>query len=164
MFFFNNLLLYIQCVIILLLSEVDNMEILNRKARFNYFIIDEMEAGIELKGTEIKSIRNGKCSIEDTYARIKNGEVYLINMYIAKYEEGNIFNHDERRERKLLLHKSEIIKLSKKLEQDSYTLIPLKIYMKKNNAKVLLGLCKGKKLYDKRETIKKRDLERENRY
>ena len=85
-------------------------------------------------------------------------------MYIAKYEEGNIFNHDERRERKLLLHKSEIIKLSKKLEQDSYTLIPLKIYMKKNNAKVLLGLCKGKKLYDKRETIKKRDLERENRY
>ena len=107
------------------------MEILNRKARFNYFIIDEMEAGIELKGTEIKSIRNGKCSIEDTYARIKNGEVYLINMYIAKYEEGNIFNHDERRERKLLLHKSEIIKLSKKLEQDSYTLIPLKIYMKK---------------------------------
>lgn len=140
------------------------MEILNRKARFNYFIIDEMEAGIELKGTEIKSIRNGKCSIEDTYARIKNGEVYLINMYIAKYEEGNIFNHDERRERKLLLHKSEIIKLSKKLEQDNYTLIPLKIYMKKNNAKVLLGLCKGKKLYDKRETIKKRDLERENRY
>ena len=116
------------------------MEILNRKARFNYFIIDEMEAGIELKGTEIKSIRNGKCSIEDTYARIKNGEVYLINMYIAKYEEGNIFNHDERRERRLLLHKSEIIKLSKKLEQDSYTLIPLKIYMKKNNAKVLLGL------------------------
>ena len=140
------------------------MEILNRKARFNYFIIDEMEAGIELKGTEIKSIRNGKCSIEDTYARIKNGEVYLINMYIAKYEEGNIFNHDERRERKLLLHKSEIIKLSKKLEQDIYTLIPLKIYMKRNNAKVLLGLCKGKKLYDKRETIKKRDLERENRY
>lgn len=140
------------------------MEILNRKARFNYFIIDEMEAGIELKGTEIKSIRNGKCSIEDTYARIKNGEVYLINMYIAKYEEGNIFNHDERRERKLLLHKSEIIKLSKKLEQDNYTLIPLKIYMKKNNAKVLLGLCKGKKLYDKRETIKKRNLERENRY
>lgn len=140
------------------------MEILNRKARFNYFIIDEMEAGIELKGTEIKSIRNGKCSIEDTYARIKNGEVFLINMYIAKYEEGNIFNHDERRERKLLLHKSEIIKLSKKLEHDSYTLVPLKIYMKKNNAKVLLGLCKGKKLYDKRETIKKRDLERENRY
>ncbi len=140
------------------------MEILNRKARFNYFIIDEIEAGIELKGTEIKSIRNGKASIEDAYARIKNGEVFLTNMFIAKYEEGNRFNHDERRERKLLLHKSEIIKLSKKLELDNYTLVPLKLYFKKNHAKILLGLCKGKKLYDKRETIKKRDLERENRY
>jgi len=135
------------------------MEILNRKARFNYFIIDEIEAGIE-----IKSIRNGKASIEDAYARIKNREVFLTNMFIAKYEEGNRFNHDERRERKLLLHKSEIIKLSKKLELDNYTLVPLKLYFKKNHAKILLGLCKGKKLYDKRETIKKRDLERENRY
>ena len=140
------------------------MEILNRKARFNYFIIDEIEVGIELKGTEIKSIRNGKASIEDAYARIKNGEVFLTNMFIAKYEEGNRFNHDERRERKLLLHKSEIINLSKKLEIDNYTLVPLKLYFKKNHAKILLGLCKGKKLYDKRETIKKRDLERENRY
>lgn len=140
------------------------MEILNRKARFNYFIIDEIEAGIELKGTEIKSIRNGKASIEDAYARIKNREVFLTNMFIAKYEEGNRFNHDERRERKLLLHKSEIIKLSKKLELDNYTLVPLKLYFKKNHAKILLGLCKGKKLYDKRETIKKRALERENRY
>ena len=140
------------------------MEILNRKARFNYFIIDEIETGIELKGTEIKSIRNGKASIEDAYARIKNREVFLTNMFIAKYEEGNIFNHDERRERKLLLHKSEIVKLSKKLELDNYTLVPLKFYFKKNHAKILLGLCKGKKLYDKRETIKKRDLERENRY
>ena len=140
------------------------MEILNRKARFNYFIIDEIEAGIELKGTEIKSIRNGKASIEDAYARIKNREVFLTNMFIAKYEEGNRFNHDERRERKLLLHKSEINKLSKKLELDNYTLVPLKLYFKKNHAKISLGLCKGKKLYDKRETIKKRDLERENRY
>ncbi len=140
------------------------MEILNRKARFNYFIIDEIETGIELKGTEIKSIRNGKASIEDAYARIKNREVFLTNMFIAKYEEGNRFNHDERRERKLLLHKSEIIKLSKKLELDNYTLVPLKLYFKKNHAKISLGLCKGKKLYDKRETIKKRDLERENRY
>lgn len=140
------------------------MEILNRKARFNYFIIDEIEVGIELKGTEIKSIRNGKASIEDAYARIKNREVFLTNMFIAKYEEGNRFNHDERRERKLLLHKSEIIKLSKKLELDNYTLVPLKLYFKKNHAKISLGLCKGKKLYDKRETIKKRDLERENRY
>ena len=140
------------------------MEIKNKKAYFDYYIEKEYEAGIELKGTEIKSIRNGSANLKDSYARVKNNEVFVINMFISKYEFGNIFNHDERRERKLLLHKSEIIKLSKKLEQDSYTLIPLKIYMKKNNAKVLLGLCKGKKLYDKRETIKKRDLERENRY
>lgn len=140
------------------------MEILNRKAKFNYFIIEEYEAGIELKGTEIKSIRKGSASLDDSYARIKKGEVFLTNMYIAKYEEGNIFNHDERRERKLLLHKSEIKKLDKEIELNHYTLIPLKIYFKKGKAKVLLGLCKGKKLYDKRETIKKRDLERETRY
>ena len=140
------------------------MEILNRKAKFNYFVIDDIEAGLELKGTEIKSIRKGKASIEDAYARIKNGEVFIINMFIAKYEEGNIFNHDESRERKLLLHKSEINKLSKKLELDNYTLVPLKLYFRNSKAKILLGLCKGKKLYDKRETIKKRDIERDNRF
>ncbi|MCI6349738.1 MAG: SsrA-binding protein SmpB [Tenericutes bacterium] len=140
------------------------MEILNRKAKFNYFVIDDIEAGLELKGTEIKSIRKGKASIEDAYARIKNGEVFIINMFIAKYKEGNIFNHDERRERKLLLHKSEINKLSKKLELDNYTLVPLKLYFRNSKAKILLGLCKGKKLYDKRETIKKRDIERDNRF
>ena len=140
------------------------MEIYNRKAKFNYFILDEIECGIELKGTEIKSIRKGSCSLDDSYARIKNYEVYLTNMFIAKYKEGNIFNHDERRERKLLLHKHEIIKLSKEIELNHYTLIPLKLYFKKGKAKLLLGLCKGKKLYDKRETIKKRDIERENRY
>lgn len=140
------------------------MEILNRKARFNYFIIEEVEAGIELKGTEIKSIRKGSASLDDAYARVKSGEVFLTNMYIARYEEGNIFNHDERRERKLLLHKSEIRKLDKSIEFNHYTLIPLKVYFKKGKAKVLLGLCKGKKLYDKRETIKKRDIERESRY
>ena len=140
------------------------MEIINRKARFNYEIIDELESGIELKGTEIKSIRKGSVSMDDSYARIKKGEVFLTNMYIAKYEEGNIFNHDERRERKLLLHKSEINKLAKQIELNRYTLIPLKIYFKKNNAKILLGLARGKKLYDKRETIKKRDIERDSRY
>lgn len=140
------------------------MEILNRKARFNYFIIDEIEAGIELKGTEIKSIRKGSVSLDDSYARVTKGEVMLTNMYIARYEEGNIFNHEERRERKLLLHKSEILKLDREIELNHYTLIPLKIYFKKGKAKVLLGLCKGKKLYDKRETIKKRDLDRESRY
>lgn len=136
------------------------MEILNRKARFNYFIIEELECGIELKGTEIKSIRLGKASINDAYARVKNGEVFLTNMFISKYKEGNIFNHDERRERKLLLHKKEILKISKLIEINHYTLIPLKLYFKKNKAKILLGVCKGKKLYDKRETIKNRDLER----
>ena len=137
------------------------MEILNRKARFNYFIIDEIEAGIELKGTEIKSIRNGKASIEDAYARIKNREVFLTNMFIAKYEEGNRFNHDERRERKLLLHKKEIYKLRDKLEMEGYTLIPLKVYLVKSRAKVEIGLAKGCHDYDKREAIKQRDIDRE---
>jgi len=140
------------------------MEIVNRKARFNYFILEEIEAGIELKGTEIKSIRKGSANFDDAYARIRRGEVFLTNMFIAKYEEGNIFNHDERRERKLLLHKSEIVKLNQKVEINHYTLIPLKLYFKKGKAKILLGVCKGKKLYDKRETIKKRDLDRESRY
>ena len=137
------------------------MEIINRKAKFNYFIKDEIECGIVLIGTEIKSIRKGSVSLDDSYARIKNGEVFLTNTYIVKYEEGNIFNHEERRERKLLLHKNEINKLSKLIELEGVTLVPLKIYFKKNKAKVLLGVCKGKKLYDKREVIKKRDLERE---
>ena len=140
------------------------MEIINRKAKFNYFIKDEIECGIVLIGTEIKSIRKGSVSLDDSYARIKNGEVFLTNTYIAKYEESNIFNHDERRERKLLLHKNEINKLIKLIELEGVTLVPLKIYFKKNKAKVLLGVCKGKKLYDKREVIKKRDLERERNY
>ena len=136
------------------------MEILNRKARFNYFIIDEIEAGIELKGTEIKSIRNGKASIEDAYARIKNREVFLTNMFIAKYEEGNRFNHDERRERKLLLHKREILKINELVTQKRYTIIPLKLYFVRNKVKVSLGICQGKKNYDKRESIKEKDLQR----
>lgn len=140
------------------------MEVLNRKARFNYFVIEEKEVGIVLKGTEIKSIRKGSVSLDDSYARIKNNEVILTNMYIAKYEEGNIFNHDERRERKLLLHKNEIRKIDKLVEVNHYTLIPLKLYFKNGKAKILLGVCKGKKLYDKRETIKKRDLSRESKY
>ena len=139
------------------------MEIKNKKAYFDYYIEREIECGIVLKGTEIKSIRKGSTNLKDTYARIKNNEVYILNMYIAKYDEGNRFNHDERRERKLLLHKKEIMKLKQEVNQNSYTLVPLKLYFKKNNVKVLLGLAKGKKLYDKRESIKKRDLERQNR-
>ena len=134
------------------------MEIKNKKAYFDYYIEREIECGIVLKGTEIKSIRKGSSNLKDTYAR-----VYILNMYIAKYDEGNRFNHDERRERKLLLHKKEIMKLKQEVNQNGYTLVPLKLYFKKNNVKVLLGLAKGKKLYDKRESIKKRDLERQNR-
>lgn len=136
------------------------IEIKNKKAYFDYFILNEYEAGIALTGTEIKSIRKGSCSLVDTYARIKNGEVFIINMYIAKYDEGNRFNHDERRERKLLLHKKEILKLANEVKLTGNSLVPLKLYFKGNNVKVLLGLCKGKKNYDKREVIKERDLSR----
>jgi SsrA-binding protein len=137
------------------------MEIKNKKANFDYFIEETIECGIELKGTEIKSLRNGSGDLKDTFALIRNGEVFLHNMYIAKYEEGNIFNHDERRTRKLLLHKSEIKKLKEKVDREGYNLVPLKAYLVKNKVKVLLGVGKGKKLYDKRETIKERDLKRE---
>ena len=137
------------------------MEIKNKKANFDYFIEETIECGIELKGTEIKSLRNGSGDLKDTFALIRNGEVFLHNMYIAKYEEGNIFNHDERRTRKLLLHKHEIKKLKEKVDREGYSLVPLKAYLVKNKVKVLLGVGKGKKLYDKRETIKERDLKRE---
>lgn len=137
------------------------MEIKNKKANFDYFIEETIECGIELKGTEIKSLRNGSGDLKDTFALIRNGEVFLHNMYIAKYEEGNIFNHDERRTRKLLLHKNEIEKIKEKVDREGYSLVPLKAYLVKNKVKVLLGIGKGKKLYDKRETIKERDLKRE---
>ncbi len=139
------------------------MEIKNRKAYFDYFIEREIECGIVLSGTEIKSIRKGSANLKDTYARIKNGEVFIINMYIAPYEEGNRYNVPERRERKLLLKRNEIVKLKSEVMKDGYSLIPLKLYFKGNYAKILLGLCKGKKLYDKRESIKERDLKRENK-
>ena len=138
------------------------MEIKNKKAYFNYFVESEIECGIALWGTEIKSVRNGSVDIKDSYIRIKNNEAFIINMYIAKYENGSIFNHDEHRERKLLLHKKEIIKLKSKVKEEGYTLVPLKIYIKDNHAKIMIGLCKGKKLYDKRESIKERDLNRIN--
>ena len=138
------------------------MEIINKKARFDYFIDEEIEAGIELVGTEIKSVRKGSVDLKDSFVHIKNGEVFLINTYIAHYEEANQFNHDERRSRKLLLHKKEIKKLQEKVKIEGFTLIPLKMYFKKNHVKVLIGVARGKKLYDKRETIKERDLKRAN--
>lgn len=137
------------------------MEIVNRKARFDYEVLEEIEAGIVLTGTEIKSIRDGKANIKDCYGVIRNGEVYLLNMHISHYEQGNIFNHDETRTRKLLLHKKEILKLNNSIQLQGLTLIPLKVYFKKNKAKTLLGLCRGKKNYDKRESIKERDIKRD---
>lgn len=139
------------------------MEIKNKKANFDYFIEETIECGIELKGTEIKSLRKGSADLRDTFALIRNGEVYLVNMYIAKYEEGNQFNHQERRTRKLLLHKREIRKLKEKIEREEYSLVPVKAYFVNNKVKILLGVAKGKKLYDKRETIKERDLQRESK-
>ena len=137
------------------------MEILNRKARFDYEITDTYEAGIVLTGTEIKSIRNGKCNLKDCYGIVRNNEVFLINMFVSCYEEGNRFNHNETRTRKLLLHKKEILKLKSMIEVDGYTLVPIKLYFKDNIAKIQLGVGRGKKTYDKRETIKKRDIERQ---
>lgn len=136
------------------------MEIKNRKARFNYQILDTIEAGIVLTGTEIKSLKQGKANFKDSYATYKNGEIFLINMHISSYDNGNRFNHEETRTRKLLLHKGEILKLRDKINIQGLTLVPLEVYLKHGLAKVLIGLARGKKIYDKREDIKKRDIER----
>jgi SsrA-binding protein len=134
----------------------------NRKARHNYFIEEVVEAGIMLTGTEVKSLRGGKATIGESYAHPKDGEIFLVNSYIPEYTEGNRFNHEPRRVRKLLLRKSQIAKLSQAVEREGMTLVPLKIiFNAKGRAKVELGLAKGKKLHDKRDTEKKRDWERE---
>ncbi len=132
----------------------------NKKARFDFFIEDTYECGIELKGTEVKSIRQGKINIRDGYARVENSEVFLNNVHISPYEKGNIFNVDPLRTRKLLLHKQEIRKLIGYTQQKGYTLIPLSIYLKQGLIKVELGVAIGKKLYDKRESIAKKDAQR----
>lgn len=137
------------------------MEINNRKAYYDYFILETYEAGIVLQGTEIKSIRVNGANIKDSYAIIKNGEVFILNMHISHYEQGNIFNHDETRTRKLLLNKKEIKKIKDKMDLEGHTLIPLKLYFKNGKAKLLLGVAKGKKNYDKRESIKEQDIKRE---
>ena len=135
----------------------DNIICENRKARHDYFIEDTYEAGIKLTGTEIKSIRAHKVNINDAYIMIKNNKIIITGMHIAKYELGNIFNHDETRTRELLLHKREILKYSYKIVKDGYTLIPTKIYLKNGRCKVEIALAKGKKNFDKRETIKNRE-------
>ena len=137
------------------------MEVKNKKAYFDYTILKEIEAGISLVGSEIKSVRNGSIDLKDSYVVFKDNEAYALNIYIAKYEEANNFNHDERRSRKLLLHKKEINKLKEFREQEGISIIPLKAYFKNSNLKILIGVCKGKKIFDKRESIKKIDLERE---
>lgn len=133
----------------------------NKRAHHDYFIEETYECGIVLKGTEIKSIRNHKCSINESYCDFKNNELYIYNMNIATYEKGNIFNHDPLRDRKLLLHKHEIIKLANKKIKAGYTLIPLKVVIRGGLCKVDIALARGKKLYDKREDLKIRALERD---
>lgn len=133
----------------------------NRKARFEYTILDTVEAGIVLKGTEIKSIRAGRINLKDGYASIRNGEIFLYNVHIAPFEQGNQFNHDPIRTRKLLMKKKQIDRLFGEVKQNGVTLVPLKVYIKNGFAKVLIGLAKGKKQYDKRESIKQQDQKRQ---
>ena len=133
----------------------------NRKARHDYFVEETIEAGIALVGTEVKSIRAGKCNLKDCYADVRNGEVFIYNMHISPYEKGNIFNRDPLRVKKLLLHKSEIRKMKGKIAEKGYTLVPLKVYFNRSLVKVEIGLAKGKKLYDKRQDIAKKDQRRE---
>ena len=133
----------------------------NRKARHDYFVEESFECGIELRGTEVKSIRLGKCNLKDCYASVEKGEMWVHGMHISPYEKGNIFNTDPMRAKKLLLHKAEIRKLEQAVMQKGLTLVPLSVYLKQGRMKLELGLCKGKKNYDKRDDIAKRDAERE---
>ncbi|MDX1618715.1 MAG: SsrA-binding protein SmpB [Balneolaceae bacterium] len=142
-------------------NEHTTPTIKNRKARHEFHVDETYEAGIVLKGTEVKSLREGKASLQEAFAFIKDGEVWLRDMYIKPYKHGSYANHDERRPRKLLLKRREIRELEKYVNQKGYTLIPLKLYFKKGYAKILLGLARGKKKYDKREDIKERDTKRE---
>jgi SsrA-binding protein len=133
----------------------------NRQARHEYFVIEALEAGIELIGTEVKSIRCGGANLKDSWCEIKDGEIFVNGMHISPYEKGNIFNRDPRRVRRLLIHKSEIRRLFDKVRQDGLTLVPLKLYFKGSRVKMELGLCKGKKLYDKRDDMAKRQSQRD---
>ena len=133
----------------------------NSKAYHDYFIEDKYEAGIELAGTEVKSIRAGTLNLKDAYCTVKDGELFVHGMHISPYEKGNIFNKDPMRQRRLLMHKREILRLFAKIKQDGYTLVPLSLYFKGPRVKVEIGLCKGKKLYDKREAAAKKDAKRE---
>ena len=143
------------------MADGKKVMIQNRKARHEYFVEDTIEAGLVLFGTEVKSIRKGKANLQDSYISVKRGEAFIWGMHISPYEQGNIFNRDPLRERKLLLHKQEIRYLAEQAARMGYTLIPLSVYFKNNRAKVEVGICRGKKLYDRRESIKRRDDQRE---
>ncbi len=133
----------------------------NRKARHEYYVLEDFEAGIELVGTEVKSIRGGNVNLKDSWCSVKNGEIFVLGMHISPYEKGNIFNRDPLRVRKLLLHKSEILKLYSKIKLDGLTVVPLSLYLKGSRVKLKIGLCKGKKLYDKRQSDAKKSASRE---
>lgn len=141
-------------------SEERNL-ITNKRAEHDYFIISRIEAGIALKGTEVKSLRNGKANFLDSYVDFINGEAFLVNMHISEYSHGNRYNHEEKRKRKLLLNKAEIRKFQQKVKERGYTVIPLRAYLKNGKVKIEIALARGKKLYDKRESIAKKDLKRE---
>ena len=145
------------------MGDKDNYKLIanNKKAYFDYFIEDTWEAGIALHGTEVKSVRMGKCSIKEAFIRVEDGEVYVYNMHISPYEKGNIFNKDPLRIKKLLLHRHEVNKILGEVSQKGYTLVPLQVYFKGSLVKVQVGLGRGKKLYDKRDTIAKKDQRRE---
>ncbi|HEX3035629.1 MAG TPA: SsrA-binding protein SmpB [Thermodesulfobacteriota bacterium] len=143
------------------MNKVEKIVCQNPTAHRDYFLEEKYEAGIELQGSEVKSLRDGKASVKESFGMIQDGEVFLVNSYIAPYESANIFNHDPRRNRKLLLHKREINRLIGKTQIRGYTLIPVRIYFKNGRAKVELALAKGKKFFDKREDIKKREADRE---
>ncbi len=132
----------------------------NKKASHLYFLEDRFEAGVVLRGTEIKSIRAGKVSIKDSFVRIRNNEAFIINMHVAKYAQGSQFNHDETRERKLLLHKREIERLAGKVQKENYPLVPTQIYIQRGRCKIEIALAKGKKLHDKRQSLKDKDMKR----
>ena len=144
-------------------KEASNFRLIanNKKARHDYFLEETFEAGVELHGTEVKSLRQGNCSIKEAFVHIENGEVIIYGMHISPYEKGNVFNKDPLRVRRLLMHKKEILKLMGLVERDGYSLIPLALYYKNGRIKVSVGLCRGKKLYDKRESLQKRDIKRE---
>lgn len=133
----------------------------NRKARHDYFVLEQYEAGIELSGTEVKSIRAGKVNLKDAFCQVKNGELFVYNMHVSPYEQGNRFNADPMRDRRLLMHKREIRKLYAAVQQDGFALVPLSLYFKNSRVKVEVAVCKGKKLYDKRSSMAERDTKRE---